>query len=539
MHKAYVYERFSSPEQAAGDSSRRQKTAADLWCERRSDVEVDRELSFKDHGRSGFRGQQFTEGALGRFVEMVRAGSIQRGSFLLIENLDRFSRENPVTATGRLFDLANLGITVVTVSDGLEYSMDSLSGDIGRLLLLVVSLSQSHMESAKKSDRGSKAWGNKKARARLGEHKVSARCPEWLRLVDDEFAIDQERKRIVENIFDWTIAGMGRNVIARRLNAADVKPFKHDQKRKEGRPPPQGWHASAVAKILQNRAVLGEYQPGKGSHKSRNYEPDGDPILGYYPPIISDETFYRAKRAYEGRRQGSSGRRGNSGAHILRGLCRCGGCGGPMHVKNKGPLPKGGIYLVCSSADRLAGCTMIRRWRVDRLEPAVMRALSFVVPAALSSVDDGAPKAVARVEGLEGRLADANALRKRLLDAVKRTDDEDAMSEFEVQVAALSRRLDETDGDDRLDLRIRINEVLRGLVDRVLFEERAGAVMVLKARLDVRPQHGVAPYATRMVQDSEGHMVVSVLVEDDASDAQINAFLGIDPDAWSMEPAAE
>src|SRR5690606_2997992 len=127
-----------------GDSGRRQKSGAELWNDRRRDIELDRDLVLADHGVSGFRGQQFTEGALGRFVEMVRSGSIRSGSYLLIEDLDRFSRENPLTATGRLFDLVNMGITVVTVSDGLEYSKDSLTNDIGRLVMLVLQLSRSH-----------------------------------------------------------------------------------------------------------------------------------------------------------------------------------------------------------------------------------------------------------------------------------------------------------------------------------------------------------------------------------------------------------
>jgi DNA invertase Pin-like site-specific DNA recombinase len=134
MPKAYSYTRFSSPEQASGDSVRRQMAGTDAWLAGHPEIELDTRLTFADHGRSGFRGQQFSDGALGRFVDGVRGGAIESGSYLLIENLDRFSRENPMTATSRLFDLANMGITIVTTSDGLEYSADTLSGrDVSRL----------------------------------------------------------------------------------------------------------------------------------------------------------------------------------------------------------------------------------------------------------------------------------------------------------------------------------------------------------------------------------------------------------------------
>lgn len=525
---------------------------------------------------SGFRGQQFTEGALGRFVEMVRSGSIRSDSYLLIEDLDRFSRENPLTATGRLFDLVNMGITVVTVSDGLEYSKDSLTNDVGRLVMLVLQLSRSHLESARKSDMVGKAWAKKKAAARRGEHKVSRRCPEWLKLVDGAFVENENRFDIVRGIFRDTIAGMGRGLIAQRLNEKGVLPFKHGQMRKEGRPPPAGWHASSVAKILYNRAVLGEYQPGKGSHKSGNYGPDGDPIPDYYPRIISDEIFYLAHAAIESRRQGSAGRRGGKGAHILRNLCRCGSCGGSMHVKNKGEGPKGGISFVCSAAHRKAGCSMSRRWKVARVERAALRAFAFVEPAALSSVDEGLPKAEALVLSLKAQLAEEDALRKRLLHAVTLTKDEDAIEMFEAQVAkvrslkaalkkaesdasvlradpgiasrlvdavSMSKRLDKAEGEEREDLIIRLNEVLKTLVDRVEFVSEQGAVLVFKPwlqqkRLGSEVSDTIVPYAVHARAEA-GQLVTRILIEDEATDAQIDAFLGLSLGSFRNERASK
>lgn len=206
---------------------------------------------------------------------------------------------------------------------------------------------------------------------------------------------------------------------------------------------------------------------------------------------------------------------------------------------------------------------MARRWRVDRLEPAVLRALGFVAPAALSDVDGGVPKAVAAVRALEAKLADADALRQWLLEAGKRTRDAGAMNAFEEQVkvvnvlkadlkkskaeaatlmadpssaerladaAALSQRLAKADDHERLDLRIRINETFKGLVERVQFDGDMGAVMVLKPMLELRPQHGIVPYATRMIADDERQMLASVLVDDDATESQIDRFLGFSDD---------
>ena len=62
MPKAYSYLRFSTPEQAEGDSYRRQMAAALDWCKRKG-VELDDKLRFHDLGKSGYTGANFTEGA--------------------------------------------------------------------------------------------------------------------------------------------------------------------------------------------------------------------------------------------------------------------------------------------------------------------------------------------------------------------------------------------------------------------------------------------------------------------------------------------
>jgi hypothetical protein len=434
-------------------------------------------------------------------------------------------------------------------------------------LMLVLQLSQSHVESAKKSERVGAAWARKKAAAREGGHKVSARAPGWLALVNGEFVPIDDRVRVVKDVFRWTIEGAGRREIARRLNTADppVLPFKHAEKRRPGRPPPTGWHASAVAKILKNRAVLGEYQPGKGSHKSRNYKPDGDPIPDYYPRIIDDETFWQAEGASQRRRTGAAGPRGNVGSHMLKGLVRCAACGGPMHVLNKGAGPKGGVYLACSAAHRSAGCSMSRRWRVDRLESDVLHALEYLEPSTLFNADGSVTRALARVQSLKARLEAADAVRKRLLAAVRLSDDEDAAADFAEQAevvkalrkelkgaeaeaamfqadpglaarladaSSLSLQLDEADDEKRRELRIRLNETLRGLVERIAFSDDLGAVMEMKPWLGQKRFEGRVPFATVIAADGDaGAMVGRVLLERDPEAAK-RFVMGDDGEAW-------
>src|ERR1041385_5155470 len=95
---AFSYVRFSTPEQLKGDSLRRQTEAAAEWC-KRSGATLDTSTTYRDLGASAFKGAHRSDkAALGAFLKLAEAGRIPKGSFLIIENLDRLSREEERTA---------------------------------------------------------------------------------------------------------------------------------------------------------------------------------------------------------------------------------------------------------------------------------------------------------------------------------------------------------------------------------------------------------------------------------------------------------
>jgi hypothetical protein len=105
------------------------------------------------------------------------------------------------------------------------------------------------------------------------------------------------------------------------------------------------WNESYITKIIHNRSVLGEYQPhlkrdGKRSKIS-------EPILDYFPRIVSDEDFYLAKSKVSDRLL-KGGRNAPQAANLIRGLAKCAECGSLLRFKNKG---SGETYLQCASSD--------------------------------------------------------------------------------------------------------------------------------------------------------------------------------------------
>ena len=81
---AYSYLRFSTIEQAASDSRRRQHAMAEQYVADHH-LKLDRQLSFRDLGVSAFRGRNAKEGALRAFLEAIEHNLVPDGSILLIE----------------------------------------------------------------------------------------------------------------------------------------------------------------------------------------------------------------------------------------------------------------------------------------------------------------------------------------------------------------------------------------------------------------------------------------------------------------------
>src|SRR6185295_10695287 len=125
----FSYTRFSSKEQAKGDSERRQTEAiqaAERFAAEKG-LTLDNRLRLIDRGRSGFHGAHREKGNLGRFLKVVEAGEVPRGSILLIENLDRLSREPVLTAMETVISLLKRGITIQTLNPPDLFNTDSVN----------------------------------------------------------------------------------------------------------------------------------------------------------------------------------------------------------------------------------------------------------------------------------------------------------------------------------------------------------------------------------------------------------------------------
>ncbi len=330
--KAYSYIRMSTDIQLKGDSLRRQLEASKRYAQKHN-LELVQDYSLQDIGVSAYTGENLSSGSFGRFLTAVGNGEIEKGSYFLVESFDRMSRQEPVQALQPFLNIVNSGLILVTLDDERVFKGRITFED---LIISIAKMSRANEESARKSDRLSQAWLNK--RNNVGTVKLTARCPSWLRLSADRksFEIIEERATVVRRIFDGEMAGLGAYSIVRQLNAEKIPTFMGKG----------GWQTSTVNKTIGGKAAIGVYQPNQMVKGKR--QPVGEPIVDYFPRIISDEDFDAAQRSRlsrqtnpKGDRKGSGGRKGKAYSNLISKLAKFPYCKLPNRYKKQGFPPKG------------------------------------------------------------------------------------------------------------------------------------------------------------------------------------------------------
>jgi DNA invertase Pin-like site-specific DNA recombinase len=380
MIKAYSYIRFSTPEQSKGDSKRRQTDMVKHWLAAHPKYTLDTELTLHDLGVSAYRGKNLdTTAKLGGFLEAVKQGDVAQGSVLLLESLDRLTRQSARKAVSTLGDIVDLGIDVCTLNDGKHYSKESFD-DI-ELVIAVLLMSRAHNESKEKGRRVAAAWD---AKRKLGKLMTRA-VPGWIAR-DGKGQLLPDRAKIVKRIFSMYVKGTGKHGIAQALNA-DKVPTWGVGKRKAGY-----WHQSYIQKILHSETVIGRMTPHTDDGTTRTPQA---PIENYYPAAIDRELWDTAQSMLTAGRSRAvvAGRVQN----ILGGLAKCPLCGGSMTRIAKGSRSKPKLVCASAKAGGRTGCKYVSV-ALDEITAALVHTASQKWPAKIRGLDDALRDADAGLE---------------------------------------------------------------------------------------------------------------------------------------------
>jgi hypothetical protein len=420
---AYSYIRFSSGEQRDGNSVPRQTKDAANWA-RQNGVPLDRSTTLHDLGRSAFRGkhrQNPDRNALAAFLDMVERGMVPPGSFLIVESLDRLTREDIQPALLLVVGLLQAGIRIVQLKPR-EIIYDHKS-DPPTIMLMIVELMRGNGESQRKSGLGESTWEDKRAAARADLSVQTARVPAWIRVVGRErvgrhvrggrFEIPADRLALGGRIFDLCINGWGVSRIVRQLTAEGIPAWGRTKR----------WTVAYVhQRILTNREACGEYQP------RRRGRPEGPPIPDYFPQLVPVPHFERAQLALASRKE-QRGRTGRAVASLFTRLITDAATGERFLIANqtrgRGKHRQQRRILVPIRSKEF--CSGVRSFPNDYFEAAVLSLLRELNPAEVWGAEPDS-----EADRLAAELAQVDARTRQIEDELTTGDEE---------VAGLARAL--------------------------------------------------------------------------------------------------
>ena len=348
MATVYSYIRFSSKKQELGTSLNRQEFLRDQWLSQHPEHILDKTLHLQDLGISAFKGANLdpAQGALGKFIECIDQGKIEDGSILLLEKLDRFSRNDTWKAYACFGRIVESGITIIALDPEITIDQSNLNNQIV-VLTVILQLISANDYSNSLSKRLSSFWSIQRKKVSEDGIKLCSICPSWLKYnkKEDVFEILPNKAKAIKYIFDRTLDGIGQSQIAKELSltfptitkGSEIRKFNDQTKQVDiiGTKEPN-WNKSYVQKILHDRSVIGEFQVYKFD-KNKKRLPIGDPILNYFPKVISNNLFNDAQNIIE-KRNRTKGPKSDF-VNILSGIVYCID-GHKMHIQTTRCLNK-------------------------------------------------------------------------------------------------------------------------------------------------------------------------------------------------------
>lgn len=475
MKSAYSYIRFSSKAQELGDSLRRQLEDTRRYCAE-NNLKLS-ETSYQDLGISAFKDKD--RASLEDMLAAIEGGSIQSGSVIILESVDRLSRAGIDKTQEIVKSILRHDVEIVSLQDNLHLTKDSLN-DLVAVIRLVLSADLAHQESVKKAERVKAAKTRQKDYARQGK-AIKKRLVWWLSLNGDTYELNENVHHVREMI-RLRQQGAGYHRIAIKLNEWGIKT-------RYGKT----WSDTAVREMLSHDALYGGYQVG--TVKNGKFVKE-ELIHNYYPPLISYNEFKELRSEYVNRTGG------HKQHNHLSGLVRCGHCGSAMQKKlSKRTTKKRTIEYkqwICV-ASVSGGCGF--KNGIRDLDEHIFKVASNLIIENKATISEAENAALARVDELQarlemqkGKLANADGLKFDLiLEATEKTIAElDSARSDLAQLQENSRDITTEDVGRLVEYAnnaVKFNLHLKKLIQRIVVSKKGGNLWHVK--IFQRNQHTV------------------------------------------------
>lgn len=299
---------------------------------------------YADEGITGTSTEKRTE--FQRLINDCRKGKIDR---VLTKSISRFAR-NTKDSLRAARELKTLGISVYFEKENID------TGEISSEMLLAI-YSQFAQEESMSISRNCRL-GIKK-RMMDGTYKNPS-TPFGYDYVNGKLQINPEKAKIVKQIFNWYVSGIGMSEIAARLNSLGVRD--------------EVWRHGTIRHILTNERYIGDSLLQKRFTTDtlpfktvRNHgEKEQYYVSGTHEPIIEKSIFDNAQKILAERDKPSGFAKENS---PFSKKIFCGNCGNTFRRK----YGKSHVNWVCRKHDRSADSCDIRQIKETEFQTAFVR----------------------------------------------------------------------------------------------------------------------------------------------------------------------
>lgn len=394
MKEVYSYSRISSTRQREGHGLERQAKLAQEYAKEHGLLL----LELNDSGISAFKADDnnATKGKLAWFLQQIKIGEVKPGSVLLVEALDRLSRDHILSALEVFIKILKAGVEIHTLADNKVYTAESHMNDI---MFSFILMSQANQESVTKSRRQKANWVKAREELRDGNARAMCNIPKYIKRVGDEFVIPAENKAVLLRIVDMYLGqGLGARKIAGLLN-------------EEGVPSLSGhavWNDLYITRILRNEALIGNY-------KSKGVD---EPIIGIFPPVVELDVFNRLQNELSKRCKLNTPGRSDKHVNVFKGLLKCGDCQGSVKIQSCSGNKR--YYRCAAMIDKSWDCCN-GSWRQQDFEHAFFKYVGGLDLYEVFGDKSVVRKAKHKVDALEGELLQLQGKVDAVADLIEET----------------------------------------------------------------------------------------------------------------------
>ncbi len=412
---AYSYRRFSSKNQTGNTSLERQLEMAQSVCNEKGwkllDLPPDEGVSaFK--GGDGQQAANFHKGNLGAFLKKVKRGEIPTGSCLILERLDRFSRNYWDLVYPVWLSLLQSGVEIYNCVSRTHYTLDEI-----RKSPMLAGMALMELATANEYSRGMGERIGKAVAIRLNECAKGAKMnlgswqPRWIDFVGDpkqpgEFKLNEHAETIQRMVREY-LAGDSMYTIAKGLIRDNVPTLAGGK-----------WSQGTIGHLLGNESLRGTVEI-KGVRLER-----------YYPAVITQAEYDRLHvrlRANVERRGGNA--HSDYVANLFRNRCKCAACEGTVTSQRSGTK-----HLYFCKNRRVGECKTKRMVNIGNLEADFFLYFLQSSPEELLGKQDGEHDAKATaIQSRIGKLDKDIAAAMELIGAVP-------IAELKTKLAAMEAK---------------------------------------------------------------------------------------------------